>query len=71
MTSLSPNFSVLRLPQVKAKIGVSRSTIYALVKSGELKPPISIGARAVGWLSTDNEDFIKSRIPASCFREEL
>jgi prophage regulatory protein len=54
--------SILRLPQLRVRTGLSRSTIYALVKSGALKAPISLGARAVGWLSTDVDDYINSRI---------
>lgn len=56
---------ILRLPQVKQRTGLSRSTIYALVKSGQFKKPISLGARAVGWLESDVEEFIAARIKTS------
>ncbi|MFD2270913.1 helix-turn-helix transcriptional regulator [Undibacterium arcticum] len=56
---------ILRLPKVKERTGLSRSTIYALIKGGQFKAPISLGARAVGWLESDVSDFIEARIKAS------
>ena len=57
--------TIIRLPQVKQRTGVSRSTIYSLIKSGQFKAPISIGARAVGWLDSDVDEFIAGRVKAS------
>lgn len=57
--------TIIRLPQVKQRTGLSRSTIYALIKAGHLKAPISLGARAVGWLESDVSEFIESRVNAS------
>lgn len=62
MANPSADVTIIRLPQVKARLGVSRSSIYSLVKSGKLKAPISLGARSVGWLSIDVDEFINSRI---------
>ena len=56
---------ILRLPQVKARTGLSRSTIYELVNKGALKKPIKLGVRARGWLETDVEEFIQARVDAS------
>ena len=41
--------SVLRLPDVKALTGLSRSSIYAAVSKGTFPSPVRLGARAVGW----------------------
>jgi len=57
--------TIYRLPQVKQRTGLSRSTIYALIKCGQFKAPISLGARAVGWLSSDVDEFLAARIKAS------
>ena len=56
---------ILRLHQIKERTGLSRSTIYLLIKGGQFNPPISLGARAVGWLETDVSEFIEARIKAS------
>lgn len=57
--------TIIRLPDVLKRVGVSRSTLYALIKANKFKPPISLGARAVGWLSTDADEFIEARVNAS------
>jgi len=44
---------ILRLPAVKQKTGLSRSTIYQQVKQGLFPSPVKIGARAVGWPSDE------------------
>ena len=56
---------VLRLPSVKDKSGLSRSTIYLRIKKGEFPKPISLGDRAVGWLEKDIEDWLEQRIKDS------
>ena len=53
--------SVLRLPQVKARTGLSRSSIYAAVKLGTFPAPIALGERAVGWLDSTIDDWITTR----------
>jgi prophage regulatory protein len=52
---------ILRLPEVKAKTGFGRSTIYSLMASGEFPRSIRIGARAVGWLESDIDQWIETR----------
>ena len=57
---------ILRLPEVKAKTGFGRSTIYApfYIKrgaNGEFPRSIRIGARAVGWLESDIDQWIETR----------
>jgi len=44
--------NILRLPAVKARTGLSRSSIYAFVKQGRFPRPIHIGPRSVGWFDT-------------------
>jgi prophage regulatory protein len=56
---------IIRLPNVKARTGLSRSSIYAAVNRGEFPAPVSLGARAVGWLSSDIDAWIEAKISAS------
>ena len=42
-----------RLPAVKSESGLSRSTIYLRITQGLWTKPVSLGARAVGWPSSD------------------
>lgn len=57
--------SIIRLPDVKARTGLSRSSIYSFIKAGNFPPHVSLGARAVGWVSTEIDEWIASRITAS------
>lgn len=52
----------LRLPQVMRISGLSRSGIYSAMRAGRFPRQISIGARAVGWSSTDIQAWILSRL---------
>jgi prophage regulatory protein len=44
---------IIRLPEVKRRVGLSRSSIYEYIQKGLFPKQIGIGARAVGWLETD------------------
>lgn len=57
--------SLLRLNAVKARTGLSRSTIYLRILRGEFPKQISLGARAVGWLESEIDSWIESRIQES------
>jgi len=57
--------AVLRLPLVKARTGLSRSTIYLRIAEGSFPKPVSLGARAVGWLEAEIEQWLSSRVEES------
>ena len=59
------NNSILRLPQVKDRTGLSRSTIYLRMQEGDFPKPISLGARAVGWLSVEVDEWLAERVKSS------
>ena len=56
---------ILRLPQVKSRTGLSRSSIYLRMANGEFPESISLGGRAVGWLEHDVDEWIVTRIEES------
>ncbi len=43
----------LRLPQVLAEAGVSRSTLYARIAQGLWTKPVRLGTRSVGWPASE------------------
>ena len=57
--------TILRLPAVRASIGLSRSTIYLRVSQGTFPRPVSLGGRAVGWLEEEIQSWLAERIAAS------
>lgn len=57
--------AILRLPTVKARTGLSRSTIYLRVSEGTFPKPVSLGGRAVGWIESEIQQWLEQRIEAS------
>ena len=56
---------ILRLPIVLDRTGLSRSTVYQRVSEGKFSRPVSLGARAVGWIETEVEEWISRQIEVS------
>ena len=57
--------SILRLPQVLTRTGLSRSTIYLRISEGSFPRPVSLGGRAVGWIEEEVDDWLDKQIKAS------
>lgn len=64
MPSEDSSPTILRLPEVIKKTGYRRASIYAKVKSGQFPTPICLGARAVGWVDSEINEWIAARIAA-------
>ncbi len=56
---------ILRLPHVKKRTGLSRSTIYLRISNNEFPAPISLGGRAVGWVESEIDDWLTEKIETS------
>ena len=56
---------LIRLPAVKDKTGLSRSSIYLRMSKGEFPNSISLGGRAVGWLDESIDQWLEQCIAAS------
>jgi prophage regulatory protein len=55
----------LRVPDVLAAAGVSRSTLYEMMESGKFPKPVKPNDdRAVRWLASEIADWQKARIAA-------
>ena len=57
--------AILRLPAVKARTGLSRSTIYQRVSDRTFPSPVNLGARAVGWLEAEIDAWLAAQIERS------
>jgi len=51
---------LMTLTEVKTRLSIGQSTVYDLVKRGELPKPLKIGA-AARWLPEDIERFLEER----------
>jgi len=60
MQTQQPRF--LRLPEVIQTTGYRRASIYKKMQDGDFPPSYALGPRAVGWLSTDIDAWIGTRI---------
>jgi len=54
-----------RLPQLKAHLNVSGSSIWAWVKAGTFPKPIKLAENTTAWDAADIEAWVQSRITAS------
>ena len=52
---------ILRLPDVMAKCGLGRSSIYSYIQKNQFPQPIRLGERAVGWKSDEVDAWIEQR----------
>ena len=58
--SQQPDY-ILRLPDVMKCTGLSRSTIYEMVKAGSFPKQTRLGKRAVGWKSSAVNGWIEAQ----------
>lgn len=52
---------ILRLPAVLRTTGLSRTTVWRLVKANKFPAPVRLSARAIGWRHSEIEGWLRSR----------
>lgn len=57
--------SFLRLPEVKAVTGLSKTSIYELIREKRFPPPVRLGPRAVAWVKSEVRQWAVERVQAS------
>ena len=71
VTQGNAEIRILRRKQVEARTGLSRSTIYSKLKHNPKRPgdydpsfpvPISIGAKAVGWIEAELDAWLTAQV---------
>lgn len=55
----------MRLPEVLALCGKSRSSIYAAIKKGEFPAPVKLSSRSSAWIRSEIAAWAESRVKAS------
>ena len=56
------HLQIERKSEVLQRIGLSRSTLHSKIQQGLWCPPISLGARAVGFLEHETDELIAAHI---------
>jgi prophage regulatory protein len=59
---MSSLYQTIRLPQVIELTGLAKSSIYRLIDEGDFPKQIQLGARSVGWVKSQVEDWILSKV---------
>ena len=60
-----PILQFLSLPSVLEKTSISRASVYNFMRDGSFPKQINLGARKVGWLTSEIDEWIASRVSAS------
>jgi prophage regulatory protein len=60
---------ILRMPQVVAITGLSRSTVYRLIGEGSFPRQRALSARAVGWLESELQAWLQARRDRDPFQQ--
>ncbi|MGB6855346.1 MAG: AlpA family transcriptional regulator [Terracidiphilus sp.] len=55
----------LRLPEVKAVTGLSKTSLYALIREGNFPASVRLGPRAVAWVKSEVKQWAVERVHAS------
>lgn len=56
--------ALIRLPEVRRLVGLSRSEVYRRISAGEFPKPVSLGSRAIAFVRGEVLAFIAERIAA-------
>jgi len=57
--------SFLRLPEVKAVTGLSKSSLYALIRANSFPAPVRLGPRTVAWVRSEIKQWAAERVLTS------
>lgn len=57
-----PQMRLMRLPEVIARVGIKRSTIYQRMSEGRFPKARSLGPKSAVWVESEIDDWIRSVI---------
>ena len=53
---------LIRLPEVKTRVGICKTGIYARMNAGTFPKKVKLGPRSVAWIESDIDDWISNRV---------
>jgi prophage regulatory protein len=65
MSGSLDDVTFMRLPEVKAVTGLSKTSIYELIRTRSFPAPVRLGPRAVAWLKSEIRNWAVERVQAS------
>lgn len=63
--NLQDEVSFLRLPEVKSVTGLSKSSLYSLIRANDFPAPVHLGPRTVAWVKSEVRQWAAARISKS------
>ena len=63
--NLQDDVSFLRLPELKSVTGLSKSSLYALIRAKTFPSPVQLGPRTVAWVRSEVRQWAAERISKS------
>lgn len=63
--NLQDEVSFLRLPELKSVTGLSKSSLYALIRAKSFPAPVQLGPRTVAWVRSEVRQWAAERISNS------
>ena len=64
-SSIMDDVTFIRLPEVKAVTGLSKTSLYALIKEKSFPAPVRLGPRAGAWVKSEIRQWAVERVQAS------
>lgn len=53
---------ILRMPTVTERVGLKRTAIYDMIRTGKFPKPVPLNDKSVGWLESEIDEWIASRV---------
>ena len=64
-SSIMDDVTFIRLPEVKAVTGLSKTSLYELIRANSFPAPIHLGTRTVAWVAAEVKQWAAERILSS------
>jgi len=65
LTATAEDVTFLRLPEVKAITGLSKTSLYSLIREQSFPSPVPLGPRAVAWVRSEVNAWAMARVAAA------
>jgi prophage regulatory protein len=62
VSGINKGESLLRLKEVMARTGLSKTRLYGMIKAGTFPANIPIGPRTTAWIESEVQDWIELQI---------
>jgi prophage regulatory protein len=58
-----PERRFIRMPDLRQKVGLSKSQIYKLIQQDEFPEPVKLGKKVSVWIDSEVEEWMSKQVP--------